>query len=481
MTEVQKQQERLTALKAQRRELEAKLETAAGAEQAQLQLELAVCIEDMLSAAVVAKKAGAESKAKPSTPETPYDAWVSQSSGDNSVEHRRLKEALDRVCTDGPRTARQREFWELYNLEHKNITAIARIYGVSASSVSRTIGRANANIRRLAGQYNTVVENIERGALFPAEGVASTERQLQMLRMYRDGANMPQIAETLGVSASSVSRTIGRARAEEAKLLSLAADNGEGPTGDVILDLTDLRTLEFLTGILSARMQMIMYLRLCEALTYDKITELIGLSRGDVEAAEAWAQKRIAASLKATKIKLKNPDVLPELINDAYTRMEREPVEDVPPPRERLMKPRDPTRALSREPENAVTPEAEEPPAITERPAIVTNGLEAVTEALDAVTKGPEPVTETPTAETKKPAPKSKRGKPKVRPPEHFTVGVEYSDGRSIDAGAIDRYAGTELSPFMRRMVSAAKQRTSLRNRFLQFFMRIKHRWRYAK
>lgn len=127
MTEVQKQQERLTALKAQRRELQSRLETAAGAEQAQLQLELAVCIEDMLSAAVVAKKAGAESKAKPSTPETPYDAWVSQGSGDNSAEHRRLKEAMDKIRSEGPRTAKQREFWALYNVEHLKMAKIASL------------------------------------------------------------------------------------------------------------------------------------------------------------------------------------------------------------------------------------------------------------------------------------------------------------------------------------------------------------------
>ena len=304
---------------------------------------------------------------------------------------RRLNDALYRVCADGPRTARQREFWELYNLEHTNMPTIARIYGVSPSSVSRTIARANVNIRRLAGQYNTVLENIDREALFPAEGVAGTNWQKTLLSMYRDGMNMPQIADVFGISPSSVSRTIGRARANEARLLSLAEGNGDGPTGEVTLDLTDLRTLEFLTGILSARMQMIMYLRLCEALTYDKITELIGLSRGDVEAAEAWAYTRITANLQATSIKLKNPDVLPALLNVAYTRMEREPVSKIPKPMERERKPKDPTGALSRKPEDAVMHDPA--PAAEEHPAAI-----------------------------EKPAPMSKRGRPKVRPPEHFTV-----------------------------------------------------------
>lgn len=339
MTEVKKQQARLDELKAQRRELEARIEHTEGAERSELQLALAVCIEDMLSAAVIAKKAGAEGKAKPSNPDTPYDAWVAQSNGDNSVEHSRLKEAMDKIRTEGPGTAKQREFWELYNIEHIKMVKIAGIYGISPSSVSRTIARADAGMRRLGSQYNQVVDNIERGTLFPAEGVSGTERQKELLRLYRDGMNMSEIAEAMGVTPSSVSRTIARARANEARLLSLASDSGEGPTGEVILDLTDLRTLEFLTGILSARMQMILYLRLCEALTYDKITELIGLSRCDVESAEAWAYKRITTNLQATSIKLRNPDMLPVIVNAAYTRMEREPVEEIMPPREKVRKP----------------------------------------------------------------------------------------------------------------------------------------------
>lgn len=437
-------------LKAQRRELESRLESADGAEQAQLQLELAVCIEDMLSAAVVAKKAGAERKAKPSNPETPYDAWVSQDNEDNSETHRRLKQALDKVRNEGVKTAKQREYWDLYNEKHLTQTEIARIYGVAPSCVSRTLARARANMRRLGAQYNQVVDNIERGVLFPAEGVGGTAYQAELLRQYRDGVTMKELAQSYGITQSSVSRTLAKARASEEKLLSLAEENGDGPTDEATLDLTDLRVLEFLQGVLSPRMQMITYLRLCEALTYEKITELIGLSKIEIQTAESWAYRRIADRLQARAIKLKNPDVLPMLVNDAYTRMEREPAVATLPMQEKVREQKDPPAALSRKPETAITPvpesEKKRAPATTEKSAHPT-----------------------------------KKGRPKTKVMEEFSVGVEYSDGRSIDAGDIDRYAGTELSPFMRRMASAAKQRVSLMKMFLTFLQNLKFRWRYAK
>lgn len=92
-----------------------------------------------------------------------------------------------------------------------------------------------------------------------------------------------------------------------------------------------------------------------------------------------------------------------------------------------------------------------------------------------------EPITPEDDAPTKKPVQSTKKGRPKTKVIEDFSVNVEYSDGRSIDAGAIDRYAGTELSPFMRRMVSTAKHKAYLMSKFLRFILRIKHKWRYAK
>ena len=73
--------------------------------------------------------------------------WLRTHSEDNESDMRRLKRNL-RIVREEELTARQRQLLQMRYEEGMTVSAIARELGVDKSTVSRTITRAKARIRR---------------------------------------------------------------------------------------------------------------------------------------------------------------------------------------------------------------------------------------------------------------------------------------------------------------------------------------------
>lgn len=72
-------------------------------------------------------------------------AWAAAHAGDNENDLRRLRRNL-RLARDEELTARQREMLRLHYEEALNVTQIAGRLGVSKSTVSRTLARAQRRL-----------------------------------------------------------------------------------------------------------------------------------------------------------------------------------------------------------------------------------------------------------------------------------------------------------------------------------------------
>ena len=77
---------------------------------------------------------------------------------------------------------------------------------------------------RLAGDNSKNRSRLMKN-LSAAIGEELTDRQMQMIKLYYlDGLNMPEVARTLGVCVSTVSRTIGRGKKRLQRCLRYGAE-----------------------------------------------------------------------------------------------------------------------------------------------------------------------------------------------------------------------------------------------------------------
>lgn len=74
-------------------------------------------------------------------------AWLRANSGDNNIQLDRMRRNL-RLARERELTPRQREVLTLYYDGQMSVTAIAQRLGVNASTVSRTLKRAQERLRR---------------------------------------------------------------------------------------------------------------------------------------------------------------------------------------------------------------------------------------------------------------------------------------------------------------------------------------------
>ena len=75
-------------------------------------------------------------------------AWMAANAEDNESDIRRLKRNL-RLAREEELTERQRQLLRMRYVENKTVSAIARELGVDKSTVSRTLTRAIARLRKV--------------------------------------------------------------------------------------------------------------------------------------------------------------------------------------------------------------------------------------------------------------------------------------------------------------------------------------------
>lgn len=79
---------------------------------------------------------------------TDFNMWRNEDAETNAEQMHRLKKHLKQAILE-ELTPTQREFLIAHYFENKRVTDIALQCGVSKSSVSRTLGRAEARIKRV--------------------------------------------------------------------------------------------------------------------------------------------------------------------------------------------------------------------------------------------------------------------------------------------------------------------------------------------
>lgn len=222
---------KLLELKSRRRELEASLEDADDDERQRIALENTVVIEDIMSVMqTISRLKGKVSTVKTyvSQDRASFLIWEQQDSGEASVLKELQLEALNNVEFG---TAYQRELLAL-NRSGMTNNEIALIYGISPSTVSRTISKAKASQLKgmeiyvkshQAAQSNgdNITLDLSSYALLDViASVLTIKQQMILYLRYVERLSFSYCAAILGVAECTLSRTATRALKRLEKIYS---------------------------------------------------------------------------------------------------------------------------------------------------------------------------------------------------------------------------------------------------------------------
>lgn len=163
-----------------------------------------------------------------------------------------------------------------------------------------------------------------------AEGQSlMTERQWELFKLWSQGMSMPQIGEHLGVSSSTVSRTIGRAKKQLQKVASmrnLVKDDLE----DICLDMSDPAIFKAVLSCITETQIVYLYLYFGEYLSCGEIANLLGRNMSTVSRTLHRGLEGISRAFAVPHVDLKNMAALGEAAYQFY--VTNNDLEDPPEP-----------------------------------------------------------------------------------------------------------------------------------------------------
>ena len=149
-------------------------------------------------------------------------------------------------------------------------------------------------------------------------GIGSvSEKQRKYLLMWNDGLSMTEIAKTVGVDKSTVSRVIKKAKKKIAKMLETQQQIDKLRDGNQ-LDLSDPEVARLLLSALTPHQAVCFYLYFAEWLSFRQIGDLLGLEHSTICRTTHRAIGRINDVLGWSVDLLDNVDGLDEVVFAIY-------------------------------------------------------------------------------------------------------------------------------------------------------------------
>lgn len=153
--------------------------------------------------------------------------------------------------------------------------------------------------------------------------------QRQTLELYTAGLKAKDIAAKLGVSPSTVSRNLSRAKKNAAESVRLSME-GQRLTGDGDrVDLNDAPALRAVVMTMTPKQMVYFYLYYSEGLTMREIEVLVGVDKSAISRTIKRALIHIDRLFGGRSVVLEHPEMLDELVYWAYCEIEDHP-EQVP-------------------------------------------------------------------------------------------------------------------------------------------------------
>lgn len=222
----------------------------------------------------------------------------------------------------------------MVNEELMDVNAQLRALSPSRRVGTRRVSGAWAADRRQYEEWRraetALDEEISEGrALMRRAAVWGMEklppRQREMLRLLQDGLPQEEIAKTLGVNKSTVSRTLARAkrnvRQEAERTRAAARLRAEA----VNVDLTDPFAAKTVLSVLTPKQAVYFYLYFSEWLNLREIGELVGKDHTVILRTLGRALRNIEAVLGGREVVLEHPEALDELAYQIYCDMAAHP------------------------------------------------------------------------------------------------------------------------------------------------------------
>lgn len=144
-----------------------------------------------------------------------------------------------------------------------------------------------------------------------------SDRQREVLLMWNEGLNMTEVAQKLGVSAPSVSRTIKAAKKTITRVFETQAEL-DRLRNENRLDLSNPEVAKFLLSALTPHQAVCFYLYFAEWLTLRQIGELLGVGHSTICRTTQRAITRINDVLGSTVNVLDNVEGLDEIVFAIY-------------------------------------------------------------------------------------------------------------------------------------------------------------------
>lgn len=150
-----------------------------------------------------------------------------------------------------------------------------------------------------------------------------TKRQSQVLALKSEGKQFREIADKLGVTQSTLSRTYSRAK-NKLDVYTQFYQKTEHAKEETIIDLDDNAILRILSEQLTPRQQVALYLHFGERLSYSLCGELLGKSKATIIQTAHRGIARLAKHFPDGNLCFKNADTLPDKILKAYFYMQND-------------------------------------------------------------------------------------------------------------------------------------------------------------
>ena len=160
-------------------------------------------------------------------------------------------------------------------------------------------------------------------------------RQREMMKLLQSGLSQEEIAGTLGVNKSTVSRTLARAKRNVRRETERTCAAARLRAGTVNVDLTDPLAAKTVLSALTPKQAVYFYLYFSEWLNLREIGVLVGKDHTVILRALRRALRNIGTALGGRETVLENPEALDELAYQIYCDMAAHPErlpEEVPGP-----------------------------------------------------------------------------------------------------------------------------------------------------
>ncbi len=150
-------------------------------------------------------------------------------------------------------------------------------------------------------------------------------RQREMMKLLQSGLSQEEIAGTLGVNKSTVSRTLARAQRNVRRETERICAAARLRAGTVNVDLTDPFAAKTVLSALTPKQAVYFYLYFSEWLNLREIGALVGKDHTVILRALGRALRNIGTALGGREAVLENPEALDELAYQIYCDMAAHP------------------------------------------------------------------------------------------------------------------------------------------------------------